>query len=608
MDRSSRSSDLHLIVTAMKQKVYEASIKTKQEVSKDTYEITFALTEDFVFIPGQYIWVILPQLAFPDPKGDRRAFSISSGFQNKREVSVLFRASDSGYKKSLLAMDIGDRLSIKGPRGQSFTLDGNIPHVCFIAGGVGVAPFLSIIRSYQNLPFKPKITLINLNSDVPRKFLTAELKRYASEGTITLIDNTGPFTVGLLVAFLKTLPDARSAAYYICGPQAMVDVAYSELTVLGIAKDQLRFEQFYPTPKYSLKGLAQGPESREDRTYESVDAMKSNFIRTRFIYYYYAGVCLMGTIAGVLLLRGSSLGDTSGLYIAILALAVNFVLIKIAKNFNYLVYSTVALTAAIILCALWFGSFGGLAVYMLYFFPIIALFALGKRAGVISVLVYGALVSLVFVMSYAGVSPHYYSVTVCIFSIIGLVLTSLISFFAVNITDSITGKLGEAVSLRESYKLAVESSSNHTIITDTNGKIIYANKAAQKVTGYTFTEMVGNTPRLWGGQMSSEFYRNMWKLKKDNKGFFVGEVKNVKKDGVLYTAIARISPILDTQGNLLGFVATEEDITVREELETSLRTKLDELARLNRLMVGRELKMRELKKEIANIKGVSSGG
>jgi PAS domain S-box-containing protein len=58
---------------------------------------------------------------------------------------------------------------------------------------------------------------------------------------------------------------------------------------------------------------------------------------------------------------------------------------------------------------------------------------------------------------------------------------------------------------------AVKDSSNHVIITDANGQIIFANPRAEQNTGFLFSEMKGSTPRLWGGLMPQSFYDHFWK-------------------------------------------------------------------------------------------------
>jgi PAS domain S-box-containing protein len=130
-------------------------------------------------------------------------------------------------------------------------------------------------------------------------------------------------------------------------------------------------------------------------------------------------------------------------------------------------------------------------------------------------------------------------------------------------------QLEEANENLKKYKLAVDNTSDHVIITDSEGVIVYANKAAEKITGYKFEEMKGNTPRLWGGQMPLEFYKEMWKTIKYDKHSFVGEVTNRRKSGELYQAVMSISPILDDSGKLLYFVGIERDVTKERAIDKS---------------------------------------
>ena len=71
------------------------------------------------------------------------------------------------------------------------------------------------------------------------------------------------------------------------------------------------------------------------------------------------------------------------------------------------------------------------------------------------------------------------------------------------------------------FKLAVENSFDHFIITDVDGKIVYANKAAENMTGYSLSEMKGKTPKHWGGLMDKDFYRNLWRSIKVEKNIFM---------------------------------------------------------------------------------------
>lgn len=127
------------------------------------------------------------------------------------------------------------------------------------------------------------------------------------------------------------------------------------------------------------------------------------------------------------------------------------------------------------------------------------------------------------------------------------------------------------------FQLALDLSTSHVVITDPHGLVVYANKGAELMTGYTFQEMKDNTPRLWGKCMSHEFYQTMWQHIKEQKKPYIGEIRNRRKNGEYYFALAHITPILDTDNNLLGFIGTEEDITARINAESALYKRTHEI-------------------------------
>jgi signal transduction histidine kinase len=67
--------------------------------------------------------------------------------------------------------------------------------------------------------------------------------------------------------------------------------------------------------------------------------------------------------------------------------------------------------------------------------------------------------------------------------------------------------------------------------------------------------------------MSHSFYKDFWKTIKEDKKAFSGEIKNKRKNGELYQAEIRVSPVLDKNGNVEFFVALERDITEQKEME-----------------------------------------
>jgi PAS domain S-box-containing protein len=136
----------------------------------------------------------------------------------------------------------------------------------------------------------------------------------------------------------------------------------------------------------------------------------------------------------------------------------------------------------------------------------------------------------------------------------------------IGIASDITDRQAYEENLRK-FQLAVENASDHIIITDRDGNILFANKAASTITGYPIKEMIGKRPSLWGKQMPPEFYKDMWHRIKELKETFVGEVTNRRKNGELYVAEARISPIVDASGSVIFFIGIERDITKAKEVD-----------------------------------------
>lgn len=96
------------------------------------------------------------------------------------------------------------------------------------------------------------------------------------------------------------------------------------------------------------------------------------------------------------------------------------------------------------------------------------------------------------------------------------------------------------------------------IITNKDGIILFANKAVEMVTGYSAYEAIGKKPsELWGGHMQKEFYADMWKRMLGKKESIKLKMTNKKKSGELYDIELLVSPVTDTNGEILFFVGIE---------------------------------------------------
>lgn len=130
------------------------------------------------------------------------------------------------------------------------------------------------------------------------------------------------------------------------------------------------------------------------------------------------------------------------------------------------------------------------------------------------------------------------------------------------------------------YELAVQGSSEHIIITNPDGIIVFANPAVEKITGFKREETIGRkagSKELWGGLMGKNFYDKLWKTIKIDKKNFTGEVRNKRKNGEEYFALSTISPIIDSKNEVEFFVGIERDITHEKEIDKA-KTEFTSLA------------------------------
>jgi PAS domain S-box-containing protein len=118
---------------------------------------------------------------------------------------------------------------------------------------------------------------------------------------------------------------------------------------------------------------------------------------------------------------------------------------------------------------------------------------------------------------------------------------------------------------------AIEQTSDSIIITDTRGRILYANPASQTLTGLTLAELIGNNlDVLRSGKQTESFYHEI--LDTVRKGeTWSGHLVNVRADGTRYETNTTMSPVRDTEGCIKYVVTSSRDITREAELEVQLR-------------------------------------
>jgi len=156
-------------------------------------------------------------------------------------------------------------------------------------------------------------------------------------------------------------------------------------------------------------------------------------------------------------------------------------------------------------------------------------------------------------------------------------------FFVVCQIEDITSRKKTEFRLKELSR-AVEQSPASVVITDVQGTIEYVNPKFTALTGYSAQEVEGKNPRiLKSGEQPKEFYASMWRtLLSGNE--WRGEFQNIKKNGELYWEFASISPIRNSRGEIIRFIAVKEDITARKVAESQREAALEALSQSEEIL------------------------
>lgn len=221
----------------------------KKTEAKNTVSYFFEKPEDFQFEAGQYVYITLSKLNYPDERGDTRHFTIaSSPKENYIQLTTRLRGQ-SGYKKTLDELPIGSEVEARGPQGLLKLSKHSklITNYIFLAGGIGITPFRSIIKDVLENNLGLNIHLIYSNSDSDFIF-KEELTKWHEENKnlkIDFIDTSisGHVNTQMLQKLIPTY-DIETTMFYAVGPNPFVNAMEEMLEGMKIPEDSIKTEKF----------------------------------------------------------------------------------------------------------------------------------------------------------------------------------------------------------------------------------------------------------------------------------------------------------------------------------------------------------------------------
>jgi ferredoxin-NADP reductase len=209
----------------------------------------------FDFNPGQSADLTLLNPPETDSEGNVRTFSIASApFED--QLMFATRMRDTAFKRWLKKMPLGTVVKMESAMG-SFTLHKNSAKpAVFLAGGIGITPFSSIVRQADHDHAPHKLYLFYSNrrpEDAPFLEVLQSLEKTNSNfrfiATMTDMPRSKKTWNGETARISremlsKYLNDLQGPIYYIAGPPAMVSRMRKMLVASGVDEDDIRTDEF----------------------------------------------------------------------------------------------------------------------------------------------------------------------------------------------------------------------------------------------------------------------------------------------------------------------------------------------------------------------------
>jgi len=225
---------------------YDTVIEDIKIQAEKFYVYKYRLVDKKInFIAGQYVSVIVPG-STPAP------FSIASSPEQHDMIELAIEMTGGPHTSKIQQTKVGDHTTLRGPFG-TFVL-GEEKKACFLSGGVGITPFMSMLRWIRDTKQDIQAVLF-YSCRIKDQFLWMdELEQMIQDHpnikivfTVTREDppdwkyNKGRITKELII---EKLPEYKDYTFYSCGPQSLIDGMFTILKELGLPDEKVKREKW----------------------------------------------------------------------------------------------------------------------------------------------------------------------------------------------------------------------------------------------------------------------------------------------------------------------------------------------------------------------------
>ncbi len=233
---------------------FKLTLLRVEEIASGCYNFVFSPNRKLVFQAGQYLdWTI--DVSKSDNRGNRRPFTIaSSPSDNEVHLGVKFYDKPSAFKRKLLNMQTGDMIYGSQLAGE-FTLPlDKTEKLVFIAGGIGVTPFCSMMQDMLDHQEERPVVMLYGNNTVNDVAYSEVFERAELElgmRTVYAVADTDLDHPNLHHGFIdakliqREVPDYSDRTFYVSGPRSMVVKFERILKDLGVSRSRIKVD-FFP--------------------------------------------------------------------------------------------------------------------------------------------------------------------------------------------------------------------------------------------------------------------------------------------------------------------------------------------------------------------------